>query len=105
MRKISTLLNEVNEEKADIYICEVKYEGNAISQVKVKFQKSTLAKTFELPIAFIVALLKTEKLSIKTLIKDGSRWITGDDVILYDKFITTDGNGKETDNLGNLPRF
>ena len=51
-------------------------------------------------------MLNTGKLSIKTRIYKNGKWIDGDDVSLYgDKFITTDGNGKKTDNLGNLPKF
>lgn len=99
---------------ADIYICKVHYckvhysDDNTISKVKVKFRKLKYCEEFELPTPFIIGLLKTEKLSIKTLIYNNNPIIgtEGDNVTLYgDKFITTDGNGKETDNLENLPRF
>jgi hypothetical protein len=93
--------------KADIYIYKVKYDedGNAISQVKIAFT-TDLSQKFNVPRKMIVALLKTEKLSIKTCIQKNDKWVTGDDVVLYDdEFITTAGNGRRSDNLENLPEF
>ena len=92
--------------KADIYIYKVKYDEdrNVISRVKVEFTSD--GSMFNLPRKLIVSLLKTEKLSIKTGTKKNSTWITGDDVVLYnDKFITTAGNKRKSDNLENLPEF
>ena len=92
--------------KADIYIYKVKYDEdrNVISSVKVKFTSD--GSCFNLSRKLIVALLKTEKLSIKTRIQKNDKWVTGDDVVLYDdEFITTAGNGRRSDNLENLPEF
>ncbi|MFZ7235456.1 DUF3892 domain-containing protein, partial [Avibacterium gallinarum] len=93
--------------KADIYIYKVKYDedGNAISQVKIAFT-TDLSQKLNVSRKLIVALLKTEKLSIKTRIQKNDKWVTGDDVVLYDdEFITTAGNGRRSDNLENLPEF
>ena len=93
--------------KADIYIYKVKYDenSNAISQVKIAFT-TDLSLQFNVSRKLIVALLKTEKLSIKTRIQKNDKWVTGDDVVLYyNEFITTAGNGRRSDNLENLPEF
>ena len=93
--------------KADIYIYKVKYDenSNAISQVKIAFT-TDLSLQFNVSRKLIVALLKTEKLSIETRIQKNDKWVTGDDVVLYDnEFITTAGNGRRSDNLENLPEF
>ena len=95
---------EIN--KPDIYIYKVKYDEdrNVISSVKVKFTSD--GSMFSLSRELIVSLLKTEKLSIKTRIQKNDKWVTGDDVVLYDdEFITTAGNGRRSDNLENLPEF
>lgn len=111
MRTIKQLIREAMMEeemnKPDIYIYKVKYDdNNAIARLKVKFTKPSLSKEFNLSRDLIVSMLNTGKLSIKTRIYKNGKWIDGDDVSLYgDKFITTDGNGKKTDNLGNLPKF
>ncbi|PNL93550.1 DUF3892 domain-containing protein [Aggregatibacter aphrophilus] len=110
MKRLNEFLEEVIREekmnKADIYIYKVKYDEdrNVISRVKVEFTSD--GSMFNLPRKLIVSLLKTEKLSIKTGTKKNSTWITGDDVVLYnDKFITTAGNKRKSDNLENLPEF
>ena len=95
---------EIN--KPDIYIYKVKYDEdrNVISSVKVKFTSD--GSMFSLSRELIVSLLKTEKLSIKTRIQKNDKWVTGDDVVLYDdEFITTAGNDRRSDNLENLPEF
>ena len=111
MRTIKQFMQEAMMEKemnkADIYIYKVKYdeEGNAISQVRIAFT-TNLSQKCNVPRELIVGLLKTEKLSIKTRIKKNDKWVTGDDVVLYDnEFITTAGNGRRSDNLENLPEF
>lgn len=111
MRTIKQFMQEAMMEKemnkADIYIYKVKYDedGNAISQVRIAFT-TNLSQKFNVPRELIVGLLKTEKLSIKTRIKKNDKWVTGDDVVLYDnEFITTAGNGRRSDNLENLPEF
>ncbi|HDR0626031.1 TPA: DUF3892 domain-containing protein [Pasteurella multocida] len=110
MRTVKQLIREAMMEeemnKPDIYIYEVQYDEDkrAISHVKVEFTSDS--STFKLSRKLIVSLLKTEKLSIKTGTKRHGKWVTGDDVVLYDdKFITTAGNGRRSDNLENLPEF
>ncbi|HDR1062874.1 DUF3892 domain-containing protein [Pasteurella multocida] len=92
--------------KPDIYIYKVQYDEDkrAISHVKAEFTSDS--STFKMPRELIVSLLKTKKLSIKTGTKRHGKWITGDDVVLYnDEFITTAGNSRKSDNLENLPEF
>ena len=111
MTRIKQLMQKIMMEKEinkpDINIYKVKYDedGNAISQVKIAFT-TDLSQKFNVSRKLIVALLKTEKLSIKTCIQKNDKWVTGDDVVLYDdEFITTAGNGRRSDNLENLPEF
>lgn len=110
VRTVKQLIQEVIREekmnKADIYIYKVQYDEdkNSISRVRVEFTSD--GSTFNLSRALIVSLLKTEKLSIKTGTKRNGKWVTGDDVVLYDdEFITTAGNKRRSDNLENLPEF
>ena len=110
MTRIKQLMQKIMMEKEinkpDIYIYKVKYDEdrNVISSVKVKFTSD--GSMFSLSRELIVSLLKTEKLSIKTRIQKNDKWVTGDDVVLYDdEFITTAGNDRRSDNLENLPEF
>jgi len=57
--------------------------------------------------AFLVDLIRLGLVSFQTKTQDrDGTWRDGDNVTIYDdKYLTTEGNGTERDNLGSLPTF
>ena len=97
---------------ADFCITAVKYSPDKkhIDWAQVREEKwgGNVAKEIRLvQRAFLVDLIRLELVSFrtKTQNRDGS-WSDGDKVTIYnDKYLTTEGNGTERDNLGSLPEF
>ncbi|UVL65023.1 DUF3892 domain-containing protein [Pseudomonas sp. B21-031] len=96
---------------ADFCITEVKYDSDheRIEWVKVREDKGDNAPgpwrvTHR---AFIVDLIRLGKASFQTRTQDRyGNWKKGAKIEVYgDKFLTTEGNRTEKDNLGELPEF
>lgn len=76
----------------------------------VRLSEKRAVGSWLVPRDFAVDLIQTDSATFKTAIftlRDGKfSYSLGADVRLYDKkFLTTDPNKTERDNLGNLPRF
>jgi hypothetical protein len=97
---------------ADYYITEVRYNPEHAHIVKVKLHpdsSGTVGSEYEWTRTDVVNALQNSK-SFITILKNGTtQWRKGEDVrvvtINGTKYIRTDANSKDSDNLGNLPEF
>lgn len=97
----------------DFFITKVSYDiDDVISEVEIRLHLYPITREAKIGPSrfvgreFIYDLLKTGKINIYTATLKNDLWTQGDKVGLYgDKYITTDGNKRTRDNLGNLPEF
>jgi len=99
----------------DFYLTKIrKNEENRITEVilQVRNEPITGEKTVQntkirVPAKFLRVLLELEKIKVKTATYNKIKgvWDPGDEVVPYSNFLTTKGNEKEEDNLGELPKF
>ena len=97
---------------ADYAITAVKFkkEKQHIEQVKIRQDDGdNLTNEQIITRMDVVNLLKNKKTFVTTYKNDAKKWTRGDDVSIVEikgiKFIRTDGNTIEEDNLGELPEF
>ncbi|MBX8575632.1 DUF3892 domain-containing protein [Pseudomonas cichorii] len=95
----------------DFCITEVRYQkdGKHIDYVKVREElgNDKVGSPRFVGRNFIVDLIRLKKTTFQTRTQDKSGgWKKGAAVIIYNnKFLTTEGNNTEKDNLGELPEF
>jgi len=96
---------------ADYVITSVKFkeEKRHIKEVKIREDSGDkLINEKIVPREEIVRLLENEY-DVATAYNEGGKWQKGDEVGIVEirgtKFIRTDGNSIEEDNLGELPEF
>lgn len=95
---------------ADFCITEVRYDKkhDQIEWVRVREElgDDLVGPWRRVPRAFIVDLIRLGKVSFQTRTEERNKWKRGASVVIYaNKFLTTEGNRTEKDNLGELPEF
>lgn len=98
---------------ADYYITKKRMDAEKkhIEKVKYRYAYSNSVGTyeFEKKRSEIIKSIEVDKKKYRTAIEKNGEWIIGEDVhvvpIKGKKYIRTDKNETEEDNLGNLPEF
>ena len=96
---------------ADYVITAVKFkkEKRHIEQVQIWTDNGELANEQTTTRSEVVRLLENGSTVVTAYKNNINKWNRGDDINIVEvrgnKFIRTDGNSIEEDNLGNLPEF
>lgn len=98
--------------RADYYISAVRYNANGTHIEKVRVHTNTAPNTigvgYEWSRQDVIDVLD-KKRSVMTIYLRNNLWYQGEDVrsfsIGFKRYIRTDANNKEADNLGSLPIF